>query len=270
MGLPKTPPLDLLLATFFECATAMAFCHFRDRGVRVAVVETGLGGRLDATNVVMPLVSVITRIGLEHQAYLGDTLETIAGEKGGIIKQGRPLVLGAMPEKARTVLRRLASERQAPLYEAESIASIRVREMRPGGFLADAETSGVSYGKIELPLNGTYQVENLATALTVLDAIADAADLRVPVESVKQGLKRVRWPGRCQVVKNDPPVLVDGAHNPDAAEALARTLKGIACKRPVGLVTGICGDKDVEGILRPLARVAGRLWAVRLVSFRQA
>lgn len=243
-------------ATFFEIATAAAFCAFRNAGVRVAVIETGLGGRLDATNVILPVVSAITNIGLEHCEWLGDTVEAIAAEKAGIVKPGRPVVMGAMPDAARAVIAARAAEVGAPLSPFSPIVS--AHRGKDGSTLFSLEDEIRSISGIRLPLGGEFQSENLATAVAAVESFAAAAGIQLDDGPFKAGLSDVRWPCRFQTVRKEPLTIVDGAHNPPAAAALAASLRKLG-RRPLALVAGFCGDKDVAGFLRilhPRFRVA--------------
>lgn len=254
--------------TFFECATAVAFELFRREGLRMVVVETGLGGRLDATNVLDPLVSVITRIGLEHTQWLGDTLEKIAFEKAGIIKPGRPVVCGAMPDEARMVMVRVAAAGGSSLINAAEAASI----MRVGsgldGLTVRVATPSRDLGKIKTPLSGAFQLENIATAMAALEAVEQRLGMNLPDDAFREGLRQVCWPGRFQLAVKSPPVIVDGAHNPDGAAALRLALKQTGFRGPVALVAGFCDDKDAVSFLRTLAPVVKRAWAVPVPSGR--
>jgi len=254
--------------TFFECATAMAFDYFREKGVKLAVVEVGMGGRLDATNVVMPLVSVITRVSLEHMMYLGKDIEGIAREKGGIIKAGRPVVCGATEVNALPEFRRLAKERGAPLHDAAAHAAARLVSAGLTGQKVNVETANASYGVISMSLTGPHQVENLVTAITALEVLGDVVGMDFDAACVKKGIASARWNGRFQVLKKDPPFILDGAHNPGAAKMLAETLDLILKGKPLALVTGMCGDKDVHGFFKPFGSRVRKLWVVPLKSER--
>jgi dihydrofolate synthase/folylpolyglutamate synthase len=215
--------------TFFEVVTAIALVYFREENVDVVVWETGLGGRLDATNVVTPLVSVITNIGFDHMQYLGDTLASIAAEKAGIIKPGIPVVTGSREPEALHVIRETAAEQGCRLTE--------VREPLDW----------------EIPLAGPHQRWNCAIAVAALQA----SGLPVTMEQMREGVRVTRWPGRFQVVRENPTVILDGAHNGPAAEVLAAALRERYAGRPVALILGVLRDKDyatVAGILAPLAR----------------
>lgn len=231
--------------TFFEFLTVMAFLHFARRAVDVAVVEVGLGGRLDATNVVDPAVAVITTIGFDHTQWLGDTLTAIAAEKGGIIKSGRPVVLGRIAAPAAGVLRALAAERRAPLIEAG-------RDYRVGeGAALDFEGLGWHFCGQPLGLRGAHQRDNAATALAALAAVRDI--LPVGGGAIRQGLAAVRWPGRLDVVGTAPLTILDGAHNCDGVEALARELPALLGGRPMHLLFAVMGDKDWRPMVERLA-----------------
>lgn len=257
------PPL-----TFFECATAMAFRHFEERRIQLAILETGMGGRLDATNVVTPLISVITRIGLDHTAWLGADLETIAGEKAGIIKQGRPVVIGAMPASARAVLLRVAAEQGAPVVDVEALVTVE----RVSGSLRQQKlrisSRTMDYGTVQTPLAAAYQMENMATAVAVTECLRDTIGLPCPAAAVSQGLAEAVWPGRFQLIADDPPLLIDGAHNCDGALALVQALRQAKAPRRVALVVGVCDDKDVDGFFAAWGKLRPACWAVPLANPR--
>jgi len=254
--------------TFFEVITAVGLEYFRRAGAQIAVVETGMGGRLDATNVVTPVVAAITGIGLEHTMYLGGDIESIAREKAGIIKDGRPVVCGEMDAGALNVVKSVARTRRAPLRLANECVTVRVLAEDLTGQVLQAESQNVAYGKLRMPLVGRYQAANLATALTVIEETAGILGIDIGPEIVARGLAGLSWPGRFQLLNTDPPIILDGAHNPPAATALADTLKRLLKQKPLGLVVGMCGDKDVGGFLRAFVRLAKKLWVVPIPSER--
>jgi dihydrofolate synthase/folylpolyglutamate synthase len=254
--------------TFFECSMAIAFEHFRRQKVDVAVVEVGLGGRLDSTNVVEPVATAITRISREHEQYLGVGIPAIAAEKAGIIKPGVPVVCGANGEEARAVIVRAARERGAALALAEELASVSPVSAGLAGQKVRLQTQDNDYGTLNLPLAGPHQLENLATAILLLERAAERLGLDLTRKAVKAGVEAVRWPGRLTVVERDPAVIVDGAHNPGAAEALAAACRKLLGGAPLGLILGMCADKDEGAFLRPFAGVAARLWTVPIRSER--
>ena len=236
---------ELRDVTFFEALTAVAFELYAEAGVGRVVLECGLGGRLDATNVCEPELCVITRIGLDHCDWLGDTVERIAAEKAGIVKPGVPVVLGENVPSVRAVVEARAQEVGAPFFYAPDLAS---EADIPAAF----------------PLAGRFNRENAVTAIAALEVLSGApgrADLLSP-----SAFSRVIWPGRFQSVG---PYLVDGAHNPPAARALAAALDEVL---PAGtkldLVFGACGDKDVDEVLRILRPYVRRGYAVRTANPR--
>ncbi|HNX35817.1 MAG TPA: folylpolyglutamate synthase/dihydrofolate synthase family protein [Kiritimatiellia bacterium] len=247
--------------TFFECLTAVAFVLFRRLGIKLVALETGLGGRLDATNVVTPLVSVITRIGLDHCDWLGDTVDRIAGEKAGIIKPGCPVVCGAMPDEARRVIAAKAAQGGSQFVDAADAVAVAVSKSGLDGQTIKVSTQDRALPPVRLPLAGAFQVENVCTAVAALETVAQCG-LPIPDEAFVKGLGTVCWPGRFQLAVKTPPVIVDGAHNPEGARALRQALKRCQVKKPIGLVAGFCGDKDALAHLRVLAPVVKRAWGV--------
>ena len=247
--------------TFFECLTAVAFVLFRQAGIRLAVLETGLGGRLDATNIVTPLVSVITRIGMDHCDWLGDTVGQIAAEKAGIIKPGRPVVCAAMPDEARAVIAAAAARQGARCIDAADAVSVAVSRSTLDGQTLKISTQERALPPIRVPLAGAFQIENVCAAVAALETAADCG-LALPDTAFVTGLATVCWPGRFQLAAAEPDVIVDGAHNPDGARAVHQALKSCKVKVPVALIAGFCGDKDALAHLRILAPAVNRAWGV--------
>ena len=239
--------------TAFEVATAMALLAFARAKVDLSVVEVGMGGRLDATNVVTPDVATITTISLDHTAILGETLPEIAVEKGGIIKSGRPVVVGPQPGEALEVLERIAAERGAPLYLAG-------RDWTATSGLDGARLSGPwgDWRSVELALQGTHQVENAGVALMALWLLDPA--LVANEEQVRRSLASVRWPGRFEQIGSDPAIYVDGAHNVDSMERLVATVKPLVARRPT-IILGVSRDKDIEGMVTALAPLSPHIIA---------
>lgn len=229
--------------SFFEFMTAMAFLRFRSERVDLAVIETGLGGRLDATNVVDPEISVITSIGFDHMEFLGNTLESIAGEKAGIIKPGKPVVIGRLPREAEVVIRGIAAARGAPVH-------------------AVAEVFGESIEAYPTPrLEGSYQRINAATA--TLAARLLRPRFRISEEAIQRGLATVDWPGRWQhFALPDREIIFDASHNPEGAECLgenlARLVHGSGGRRP-DIVLGVLGVPRAQAIVPVAARYARSL-----------
>jgi dihydrofolate synthase/folylpolyglutamate synthase len=250
--------------TFFEFTTALAFEHFRRSKVQIAVLETGMGGRLDATNVVDPLVAVITSIGLDHTAYLGETIEKIAAEKAGIIKPDRAVIVGDLPAEALDIIRRKSNR----VIVAKDVVSVTCKSRSLSGQRIKIETDNAHYGPLTLPLAGAHQFGNCAVAVAALEHVRGEFRLPISDEAVARGLERVRWPARFQCISADPPIVVDGAHNPQAAAALARTLDDLGEGRPLGLVFGFLSDKDASGFLAHFSGRAKKCWAVAVKSSR--
>lgn len=254
--------------TFFEFTTALAFECLRRENVDIAVLEVGLGGRLDATNVINPLVSVITSISLEHTEYLGKDLKAVATEKAGIIKPGAPVVVGALPEEVLSVIQRVARDRGTRLVQARELVSVTRQSQNLDGQRVKLESASASYGRLCCPLLGRHQLENLSVTVAALEILRDEFGFPVTERSLKEGLERVRWPGRAQVLSREPLTILDGAHNPEGARILKQVLDELAASQPVGLVTGLCADKDLAGFLRELKGPIRRGWAVPLKTER--
>ncbi len=255
-------------STFFELLTAMAFDYFKQSGVDIGVLETGLGGRLDATNVVVPVVSVITRLDIEHTAYLGNTLEEIAAEKCGIIKPGRPVVSIEQDEEALAVIQRIATERGSRLILANESVTVRRISQAWSGQKIKIQTANADYPQALLPLLGKHQLENCMLAVAALECVAEECGVPMDGQAVATGLENVCWPGRCQVLSEKPVVLLDVAHNPNGARALAGCLKELKKKKDMALIAGLLGDKDCRGFVKALAPLTKKCWAVPIHNER--
>jgi dihydrofolate synthase/folylpolyglutamate synthase len=239
-----------LSPTFFEYTTAMALQHFAESRVDVAVLEVGMGGRYDATNVVTPLACAITTIGLDHQEHLGHTLSLIAFEKAGIIKQGVPVVLGRLVDEAWRTIEQVARERQAPVFRLNE--DFRTEGEAPRQF--SYHGLAMHYDGLTCDLEGRHQLDNAACALALLEASAPHG-IAVTSEAVSAGLREVNWAGRLEVVDHHPTILLDGAHNPAAATVLADFLAHAVRSqppRPLVLVLGMMRDKDHRGFFEAL------------------
>jgi dihydrofolate synthase/folylpolyglutamate synthase len=235
----------------FEIMTALAFLYFARSKVDIAVVEVGLGGRLDATNVVTPLVSVITSISLDHTPILGNTLAEIAGEKAGIIKNGIPVVCSPQPQEAFRRIDSIARERQASVtLVGRDTRFLRLDQTLQGQHFHVWKNPG-NRKSLFIPLVGTHQLENAATAWTALGVVA-AAGIPLDEGAIQKGFASVDWPGRFQILQREPFVILDAAHNPDSARRLAATLDELLPDRPITLVCGFSGDKNLPGFLEAL------------------
>ncbi|MGM0689000.1 MAG: bifunctional folylpolyglutamate synthase/dihydrofolate synthase [Bacillota bacterium] len=245
--------------TEFEVVTALALTYFAHRKVDLVVLEVGLGGRLDATNVVTPLLSIITNISLEHTEVLGSTVEAIAAEKAGIIKQGRPLLTAAENRRALTTIEEHCNELDSPyyrIYPARAAAGEIITE-KPVAILQKITTGGQYFSyrgfllqldDIFIPLRGTYQLDNAATALAAVELL-DEYGFNTNESAIRSGLANTNWPGRLEVLREKPLLIMDGAHNPAAIEKLAEDLPRYFNYEKLILVIGMLADKDTAAML---------------------
>ncbi len=253
------------LPSQFEALTAIAFEHFREASVDVAVVEVGLGGRFDATNVVMPIVTILTNVSLDHTALLGKSESEIAWEKAGIAKPGVLMVTGSLSADVDAVVRRECGAVGASIQTA----GVAVEDQGLDGRFRVFDVRGEGLpSRLRLPLLGPYQRDNVQVVLAAVLALREAG-WHIPPEAVVNGVARVDWPGRWEVVAQDPTVILDGAHNPAAAAAAARAIEEWepAHERRV-LLLGVLADKDVAGIVAPLAPLFDRVGVTASLSPR--
>jgi dihydrofolate synthase/folylpolyglutamate synthase len=260
--------IDQLRATFFEATTAMAFLHFAAEKVDLAVVETGLGGRLDATNVLRPLLTVITSIGLEHTEYLGHTIGQIAREKAGIMKRGVPCLIGTLGDQAKKVMRTSARRIGSPLFEAPALASVQLKKETLDGIVIEVAGREVSYPRILVGLAGSFQAENARLAILASELVRrNAANkLTYTLKELAAGLKYVRrntgLSGRLEVITRHPRIILDVAHNPDAVVSLVSAVRQLQVKR-IHLVFGVMKDKDYKEMLQTLRALTEKVVLVR-------
>jgi dihydrofolate synthase / folylpolyglutamate synthase len=256
--------------TFFESTTAIAFGYFAQEKVDVAVIETGLGGRLDSTNVLRPLVSVITTIGLEHTEILGNSLAKIASEKAGIVKKNVPCVTGIRDSTSLSVVKRVCKENNAPLILATRYKA-KVWESSLRGTLLDFSAGKTSYKEVKVSLPGRFQLDNLAVALATVQVLNESGKLSVNEISVRAGLSSIQQAtglsGRLSVIRESPLVISDVAHNSDAIRNLCDTWKRLKLRKPI-VVCGVVRDKDYSSMVRELARIAERAVAVAAATPR--
>ena len=248
--------------TFFEATTAIGFELFRRARVSVGIIEVGLGGRFDATNVVQSQVGAITSIGLDHEQYLGHTLEAIAFEKAGILKPGMTCVTGDLTPDAAQVIATTAAATGATVIQARDHVSLDA-DMRDGRARVTIRTADAVYGPLTLGLRGEHQIGNALVAVRVLEVLRTRHGLTIPAAAVEEGLSTVQWPARLERVSwpdGTRHALIDAAHNPQGAAALARYLTRWHPERPP-LVIGLMRDKDAEGILEHLLPVTGTVIA---------
>ncbi|MDI6715285.1 MAG: folylpolyglutamate synthase/dihydrofolate synthase family protein [Thermodesulfovibrio sp.] len=241
--------------TFFEFITVLAFLYFAEAGIEYAVLETGMGGRLDATNVVVPEVSVITTIGLDHQEFLGNNIRSIAQEKAGIIKKGVPVVSSKQASEAEEVIRKKAEESGSELFIYGKDFSAELKSMSIKGInFIFSSASSLQTSALFLPLIGLHQLENVAVAMQSFMTIYPNWDENY----IREGLKNVTIPGRLEIISEKPLIIFDIAHNPQAAQTLIKSLQIITDKKPV-LLFGIMRDKDVSGFLKSFENYANKI-----------
>ena len=236
--------------SFFETVTAMAFLALQRAGVEMTVLETGLGGRLDATNVVEPELAVITPIDFDHEAFLGSAIESIAAEKAGIMKAGRPAVFAAQRPEALRVLENRALELDIVVKHS---AAWRVEDLASHKFGSRFTLVSDEEIPIECPLAGAHQVENARTAVTALEL------MDVPASAIRAGIASVVWPGRLERVAANPDIILDGAHNPAGARALAEYMRTFFADEPVRIIFGAMRDKAVEEVTSTLFPLAAEI-----------
>jgi dihydrofolate synthase/folylpolyglutamate synthase len=242
--------------TFFECVTTIAFLHFAEAKVEVAILETGLGGRLDATNIVTPLVSVITRIDFDHENFLGHSLREIAGEKAGIIKPAVPVVMAEQHREAHEVLLTRAAEQGSPVIETDQLFRTEFLRLEHGLVRATIKPNGSDAAiRVAPQLPGLFQLQNaLCAAAAVL--LLGRHGLKISDAAIERGIAAAVWPGRLEHVHSHPDIYLDGAHNPSAARELAAYLQANFAGRRVLLIFGSLRDKAVDeiaGVLFPHA-----------------
>ncbi len=264
-----------LVPTTYELATAIAFLHFQASAVEIAVLEVGLGGRLDAVNITEPLGSVITSISLDHTQVLGDTVGKIAEEKAGIIKAGGTVVTVPQEPEAMAVIQRVAQGQRASLEVVTNNVYVSTHHLPEvvsdqGGIpvyqvftLAYEQDGRPSRLRVQLPLLGSHQQINAATALAAVNALARQG-IQVSREAILAGFEKVRWPGRLEVIRRSPVVVVDGAHNVDSMAKLSQAMYDLFYGRKLIVVLGLSADKDARGIIGELGPGPGNVIGPRV------
>ncbi|MEO4052115.1 folylpolyglutamate synthase/dihydrofolate synthase family protein [Solibacillus sp. CAU 1738] len=239
------------LLTDFELLTCAAILHFNNTQVDVVLLEAGMGGREDSTNVVTPIVSIIPSIALEHTNFLGDTLTSIAGHKAGIIKNGKPVVTGVLQEEACKVVKHEAFTKKAPLLMLGDIFEVKEKE---GETIYSNDEMGIVIDGLYRQLQGPHQGQNMALAITSFFEVAEALRIPIDFDAIRLGVRRAKVPGRFEEIL--PNLYFDGAHNPASAEMLVQTIRGIFPNQKVEFIIGMLADKDVQGVLYILSSVA--------------
>jgi len=254
--------------TYFEALTALAFAYFKKKRVDFQVLEVGLGGRLDATNVARPVVCIITPISLDHTQILGNSLEEIAREKAGIIKPGCWVVISPQPEEADSVIRDICREKEAKVVQVGK----DITWCKTGGDLHHqslAIMGKLNKYQVRIPLLGDFQLENTATAVAALEILADEG-FAISAPDITQGLARVKWPGRFHILRENPIVLIDGAHNVASMRGLVSNIKKYFNHKRVFLVFGTSCDKDIAGIINELVTLSPQVIVTQTEHSRAA
>jgi len=244
--------------TFFEAYTVLAFTYFYQKKVDIAVIEVGLGGRLDATNVIQPLVGVITPISIDHTQQLGNEITSIAKEKAGIIKLYLKVIISKQKKEVTSLLQKVCQEREAICYQVGKDIKFNLLEATPEYQKFQIDGLLQKYPLLFLPLAGEHQLWNAAAAVGTVELLRDFG-FQVSPEHIKKGLKKVRWPGRIQIISKKPLTLIDCAHNASSAKFLANFLKRFFSDKDIVLVIAVLKNKDVEGIARALCPLAARV-----------
>jgi dihydrofolate synthase/folylpolyglutamate synthase len=242
-----------LEATFFELSTAMSFYEFYRQKVDWAVIETGMGGRLDATNVIRPVISIISNISVEHKKYLGNTIEKIAGDKGGVIKKSVPVITGVKQKKAITVLEKTAAKQSAPFYRLGK--DFRIRRNKDKTFNYSGINTVLKNMRTGLP--GSHQMDNAALVIAACE-ILNRNKTNFSLENIRQGLEQNKWPGRLEKISSSPHIILDGAHNLAGARMLAEFLSENMRDKNITLIIGILDDKPYASMLKSLLTVCAR------------
>ena len=250
---------ELGAPTEFEVVTAIAILYFAKVAYPDVVIwETGLGGRLDSTNIVHPILSVITSIGYDHMDLLGDTIEAITFEKAGIIKPGVPVISGVEQEEAIHVIKQVAAEKRATVYQMNERFSVQTNKMTAQGSEFNFEGIYSNLSKVEIKMQGPHQVKNAGVALMAIEILRQFYAFIVEEEGIRNGMRYTFWPGRFEKVLDKPLTIIDGAHNPQGAASLVDTIKLYDYNRLI-VVTGILKDKAVSDFLQIIAEVADQL-----------
>lgn len=247
--------------TMFEIETALSFLYFLDKKVDVVLLETGMGGRLDATNVVTkPICTIIASIGFDHMQYLGNTIEAIATEKAGIIKEGCPVISYDNSEEANNVIKQTAKEKHCPLSFVHTDGIRILKQSIDGQSFAYRSSHGRWYEKIEIPLLGEHQIYNAATALEALEVIKNC--YCISEFQTEEGFRKTVWRGRLELLERKPLILCDGAHNPDGAKYLTKFLQNNFTNRRIIYIMGVLADKDYEKMIALTAKQADCIYTV--------
>jgi dihydrofolate synthase/folylpolyglutamate synthase len=256
------PAIESMECTFFEAITAVALLHFANSKIDIAFLEVGLGGRLDATNVVRPLVSIITDINFDHTEHLGTKREQIAAEKAGIIKKEIPCVIGRLHPEAESVIKDVCTRLNSRLYRSRDCCKVRHLRMQAEGSKFELDSRETGKIKVQIPLAGPHQVNNACIVIAAI-GILNAKGFLIESKGIIDGLKDVRWPGRFERVSSNPDILIDAAHNPAAIKKLVWMLNEFLLDREIVLILGTLQDKDYRKMIAAFQGTAKTVMAVR-------
>ena len=255
---------------FFDIISGVCFKYFEEQGVDFGVIEVGLGGRLDATNVIKPLACIITNIGYEHVNILGPTLEDIAYEKAGIIKENTPVVTGETKENVLEVFRETAESLGANLIQIDKDIEYERISTSPEGQVFNLKTPATTYNRLETPLFGIHQIINAATAVTAVETLREN-NIVIPADAARKGVKNVFWPARLEVISRKPLIILDCAKDAEATEAVKKTIKNDLNDHRVIAVVSISSDKNIEGMIKNIAEITDRFILTKhSVTYRAA
>jgi len=255
--------------TFFEVITSMAFLYFFEEQVDFLVLEAGLGGRLDATNVCEPLISVITHVDYDHMDKLGNSLEEIAREKGGIIKPGGIVISSKQYDKAYKEIKKIADEKNSLIYSVGREINYKIVKSDIKGVVFDLKGIYHDYKNLHTPLLGRHQADNAATAITTVEALK-IKEINISEKTIRDGLKKVKWTGRLEIIQNNPTLVLDGAHNPSGVKVVRDALKEIFSYHRLILVLAIFADKNYKKMIQILAPNADLIIATKAKNPRAA
>ena len=257
-------------ASFFEITTSLAFYHFWQKKVDAAIMEVGLGGRLDGTNPFASTVTIINTISMDHPKSLGDTIEQIAFEKAGIIKPNTPVVIGKLPEVAAEVIRQMAQEKNAPIYEFGHNFHIENIQINEKGTSFDYISDKLILRNVTVNLLGEHQAYNCAVAITAFNLFMQKTGRKLDEQKMRTGLQEVNWQGRMQILHKKPTVIIDGAHNEEGINALVKNIKKLFPTKRIHFVLAILRDKNLETIIKKICDLSYKLYISKNQSTRAA
>jgi len=255
--------------TFFEVITSLAFLYFYEEQIDFLVLETGLGGRLDATNVCEPLISVITHVDYDHMDKLGNSLKEIAREKGGIIKAGGIVISSTQYNEAYKEIKKIAKEKKSLIYSMGKEINYKIVKSDIKGVIFDLKGIYHNYKNLHTPLLGRHQADNAATAITTVEALKNK-EINISEKAIRDGLEKVRWNGRLEIIQDKPTLVLDGAHNPSGVKVARDALKEIFSYKRLILVLAIFADKDYKKMIQVLAPDADLIIATKAKNPRAA